>query len=102
MLGPYVEAARKVFELRNLCAAAKALHQQAVSIVRVRLAVPWVYWAVARRAESVLGPNVEPPREIFELRNLCAVGEALHQQAVSIASAACCCLASSERAGSSC
>ena len=39
MLGPHVEAAREVFELFNLCAVGEALHQQAVSTVRVRLAV---------------------------------------------------------------
>jgi len=40
-------------------------------------------WAAAWRAGSVLGPLLEAAREVFELRNLCAVGEALHQQAVS-------------------
>ena len=83
MLGPHVEAARKVFELRNLCAVGEALHQHTVSTVRVRLAVPGVS-AAAWRAASVLGPLVEAALEVVELRNLCAADEALHQQAVSI------------------
>ena len=80
-MGPHVEAAREVFELRNLCAVGEALHQQAVSTVRVRLAVPGVL-ATDWQAASIVGPLVEAAREVFELRNLCAADEAAVRLAV--------------------
>ena len=40
--------------------------------------------AAAWRTASVLGPHVEAAREVFELCNVCAVGEVLHQQAQSV------------------